>query len=498
MPNLNLNDFVDDNEKNERITAGFSDKDPIITVFLCILLGIFGLHSFYVGRSNSGKIRLALGLVCVLFALVQMKIGYLFVLLALLLSLIDFIKITKGEYRDADNKLIQVSGFFSIIKVICMPYILFVGIAALFLFDPEPKASDNTTQVIQTPPKDIPVAEKTFEALYKCKYEKEEDEAEKCAAEYNKRLEIAVRTIDSIYAEGNVREAIKLSRIFYDILQSDGSTINFEEYVPTKDGVIKRIEKILPPKGCIQDSVQYANYLSTIYEIEKVLDSDDETMSKINKKYFSYLNRNCKLPHYDANVIITEERYIAGALKNKSITSSKATVLFNEIFKEIDESDFIAMKSMNEGKSYKGYGFVEKKKNRTISYIEAPSKELNDATALALAAFKVFSFEAYFPFTLHPSVENVEIGFNISELEYNWYAGYYHGIYAVTIKTNKKTLDKYYEKNNIKPPKSIKSDNAMSDEDKNFFSQPLKYASIKKWCFKNGFTCSKYLVERTR
>lgn len=493
MPNLNLNDLVDDKEKIERTTAGFSDKDPVITVFLCLLLGVFGVHSFYVGRSNSGKIRLTLGLVCVLFALVQIKIGYLFVLLALLLSLIDFIKITKGEYRDVDDKLIQVSGIFSVIKIIYIPYILFVGIAALFLFDPEPKVSDNTTQVVQTSPKEIPVAEKTFEALYKCKYENKE-----CEEEYNKRLETAVQTIDSIYAEGDVREAIKLSPTFYKILQSDGSTISFEEIFPTKKGIEKRIDNLLPQKGCIQDSLQYANYLSTIYGVEDALDIDDETWRGIIKKYFSYLNRNCKLLHYDANVVITEERFVRAALNHKYIASTKANALFNDIFKKIDEGDFAVMKSMNEGKSYKGYGVVEKKKNRTISYIEAPSKEFNDDMALVLAAFKVFSFEAYFPFTLHPSVENVEIGFNISELEYDWYTGYYHGIYAVTIKTNKKTLDRYYEKNNIKPPKSIKSNNAMSDEDKNFFAQSPSYSDIKRWCNKNGFVCSKYLVERTR
>lgn len=492
MPNLNFNDFVGDKEKNERNTAEFSDKNPLITAFLCLFLGFWGLHSFYVGRSNSGKFRLALGLLCVLLAIVRIKLGYLFVLLALLLSLIDFLKIAKGEYRDVDDKIIQVSGF-GVVTQICSCYFIFVGIAAIFLFDSEPKVSDNNTQVTQTSPKDVPANEKTFEALYKCKFEKDE-----CAAEYNRRLEIGTHIIDSIYAKGDVREVIKLSQMFYNILQSDGSTISFEEIFPTKKGIEKRIDNLLPQKGCIQDSLQYANYLSTIYGVEDALDIDDETWRGIIKKYFSYLNRNCKLLHYDANVVITEERFVRAALNHKYIASTKANALFNDIFKKIDEGDFAVMKSMNEGKSYKGYGVVEKKKNRTISYIEAPSKEFNDDMALVLAAFKVFSFEAYFPFTLHPSVENVEIGFNISELEYDWYTGYYHGIYAVTIKTNKKTLDRYYEKNNIKPPKSIKSNNAMSDEDKNFFAQSPSYSDIKRWCNKNGFVCSKYLVERTR
>lgn len=492
MPNLNLNDFVDDKEQSERMAQGFSDKDPLTTALLCLFLGSFGLHSFYVGRSNSGKLRLALGLLCVLLALMQIKLGYLFFLLALLLSLIDFLKITKGEYRDVNNKLIKISGFFGIVKLIYVSYFIVIGFASLFLFDSEHETSNSSTQVVQVPPKDIPVKERTFEALYKCKYEKQE-----CAAEYNKRLEIAVQTTDSIYAEGDVREAVKLFQTFYSILKSDGSTISFEEYVPTKESVEKRIDNLLPQKGCIEDSLQYANYLSTIYEVEKYFDRDDDAI-KAFTKYFNYLNRNCKLKHYDANVIITEERFIASALKNKTITKSKATALFNEIFKQVDKDDFIAMKSINDGKSYKGYGSIEMKKNRTVSYVEAPSKEFDAAMALMASAFNLFSFEANFPFVMHPSVENVEIGFNISELEYNWYAGYYYGIYAVTIKASRKSLDKYYEKNNIVPPRGIGSELAMSAEDKEFFSGLPSYASMKRWCSKNGFICSKYLIERTR
>ena len=480
-------------------------QNPWRVGLLCAFLGVLGVHNFYLGNRNKGLLQI-LWLPVLLLSFIIFKInemsGFIFVtmggllwLVAGLSAFVDMINIARGKFKDGKGMVIRRNPSIILVYVLWMFFLILIKACI-----PESGNSvqenlneaGNTKDYVQ-PNKNIPVKERDFEALDKCKYENKE-----CEEEYNNRLDAAIQTIDSIYAEGNVRESIKLSPTFYKILQSDGSTISFEEIVPTKKGIEKRINNLLPQKGCIQDSLQYANYLSTIYDVEKVLDIDDEDLSKINKKYFSYLNRNCKLPHYDANVIITEERFVKAALNRKDISSTKANALFNDIFKEINEADFAAMKSMNEGKSWKGLGFVEKKKNRTISYIEAPSKEFNDATALAVAAFKVFSFEAYFPFTLHPSVENVEIGFNISELEYNWYAGYYHGIYAVTIKTNKKTLDKYYERNNIKPPKSIKSDNAMSDEDKNFFSQPLKYASIKKWCSKNGFVCSKYLIERTR
>lgn len=502
MPNSNQN--LNPEIKCD-LTPEENQKNPWKIGLLCVFLGVFGVHNFYLGNRNKGLLQI-LWLPVLLLSFIIFKInemsGLIFVTMGGLLSLVaglsafvDVINIARGKFKDGKGTIIHRNP--SIIPVY-MLWIIFLILIKACIPESGNSVQENLNEVGNTkdnvqPNKNIPVKERNFEALNKCKYENKE-----CEEEYNKRLETAIQTIDSIYAEGDVREAIKLSPTFYKILQSDGTTISFEEIFPTKKGIEKRIDNLLPQKGCIQDSLQYANYLSTIYDIEKILDIDDENLSKIIKKYFSYLNRNCKLPHYDANVIITEERFVKTALNRKDITSTKANALFNDIFKEIDEADFTAMKSMNEGKSFKGYGTVEKKKNRTISYIEAPSKELNDATALAIAAFKVFSFEAYFPFTLHPSVENVEIGFNISELEYNWYAGYYHGIYAVTIKTNKKTLDRYYEKNNIKPPKNIKSDNAMSDDDKNFFAQPLTYSSIKRWCSKNGFVCSKYLVERTK
>lgn len=495
---LNLNQNLKKNADTESNSLqAQSLENPWKVGLLCVFLGTLGVHNFYIGNRNKGLLQIfwlpILLLSFVIFKINEMS-GFIFLIMSVLMLLVaglsafvDMINIARGKFKDGNGKLIQKN--YPIIFVYVLWMIILILVKACL---PESgSAVQENVNAVQIKQYDIPLNERSFEDLYKCKYVKDE-----CALEYNKRLEIAVQTIDSIYAEGNIREAVELSQMFYNILRSNGSTIRFEEHVPTKDGVEKRINNLLPEKGCIEDSLQYANYLSTIYEVEKSLNRDD--VNNDFSKYFSYLNRNCKLKHYDANVVVTEERFVARALKNKSITSSKATALYNEIFKKIDENDFIAMKSMNEGKSYKGYGSVEKKKNRTISYVEAPSKEFNDATALAVAAFKILSFEAYFPFVLHPSVEYVEIGFNISELEYNWYAGYYHGIYAVTIKSNKKTLDGYYEKNNITPPKKINSKVAMSEEDKKFFSQSLSYSSIKKWCNKNGFVCSKQLIERTK
>lgn len=485
-----------DCKRADSFSNEFSNKNPFITSLLCQTLGFWGAHLFYVERMTAGIIRLLLGMLGILLMCndESFSFGILFFLVTLILTFLDIKKIITGNFYDVNNKKIfSTSKFYKLVNVVWFPLYSVLAISYLCVSLYGYDTSSNTTHITQIPPKDIPINERPFEALNKCKYENKE-----CEDEYNKRLETAIQTIDSIYAEGNVREAIKLSPTFYKILQSDGSTISFEEIVPTKKGLEKRIDNLLPQKGCIQDSLQYANYLSTIYDVEKVLDINDEDLSKINKKYFSYLNRNCKLPHYDANVIITEERFVKAALNRKDISSIKANTLFGDIFKKIDENDFVMMKSINEGKSWKGLGVVEKKKNRTISYVEAPPQNFDSNMALMAAAFNIFSFQAYFPFKLHPSVENVEIGFNISELEYNWYAGYYHGIYAVTIKTTKKNLDTYYKRNNIKPPSKAGSDNAMSDADKAFFTTLPNYNSIKRWCSKNGFVCSKYLVERTK
>ena len=175
----------------------------------------------------------------------------------------------------------------------------------------------------------------SFEQLYGCK-------KIECYDEYKKRLKEAVAYVDSVYAEGFVGEASQLSTLFYGILKSDGSTINMKNEAPSAESVAKRIEKLYPQKGCIEDSVKYVNYFSTIYEVEKNLQPDDEKIEKNFKKYFGYLNKNCKLHHYDENVLVMEERFVAKALKRKDITVSKANNLRKDMRKGeilVDERD---------------------------------------------------------------------------------------------------------------------------------------------------------------
>lgn len=192
----------------------------------------------------------------------------------------------------------------------------------------------NTSQDA-SPAKEISIEEMSFEQLYGCK-------KIECYDEYKKRLKEAVAFVDSVYAEGNVGDASQLSAWFYAILKSDGSTIDMRNEAPSVEGVAKRIEQLYPPKGCIEDSVQYVNYFSTIYEVEKNLQPDDEKIKKVFKKYFGYLNKNCMLHHYDENVLAMEERFVTNALERKDITVSKAQNLRNDMRKGeilVDERD---------------------------------------------------------------------------------------------------------------------------------------------------------------
>lgn len=226
---------------------------------------------------------------------------------------------------------------FKINTILLKPIIVF-AIAFIGCTDKDGEKSKsnqvNTSQAV-SPAKEISIEEMSFEQLYGCK-------KIECYDEYKKRLKEAVAYVDSVYAEGNVDDASQLSAWFYAILKSDGSTINMRNEAPSAESVARRIEKLYPPKGCIEDSVQYVNYFSTIYEVEKNLEPDDEKIKKIFKRYFGYLNKNCKLRHYDEDVLTMEEHFVTGALKRKDITVSKAQNLRNDMRKGeilVDERD---------------------------------------------------------------------------------------------------------------------------------------------------------------
>lgn len=61
----------------------------LVTLLLCWFLGVFGIHSFYVGKTGIGIVQLLTLGGCGIWALV------------------DFIMILVGSYRDENGKLLQ-------------------------------------------------------------------------------------------------------------------------------------------------------------------------------------------------------------------------------------------------------------------------------------------------------------------------------------------------------------------------------------------------------
>ena len=71
--------------------SGTSEKGFVPTVLLCFFLGTFGIHRFYVGKVGTGVLQL--------FTLGGLGIW----------TLIDFIMIVVGAFKDGDGRPIKAS-----------------------------------------------------------------------------------------------------------------------------------------------------------------------------------------------------------------------------------------------------------------------------------------------------------------------------------------------------------------------------------------------------
>jgi hypothetical protein len=71
-----------------KIDDGISDKDFLATLILCLFLGVFGAHRFFVGKSGSGILQV-------------LTLGGLGIW-----TLIDFVVILTGNFKDSEGKKI--------------------------------------------------------------------------------------------------------------------------------------------------------------------------------------------------------------------------------------------------------------------------------------------------------------------------------------------------------------------------------------------------------
>jgi TM2 domain-containing membrane protein YozV len=86
-------------------TAGVSPKSRLATTLLAFFLGMFGAHRFYIDKTGTAILMLALTSVGIHLCLVIVGI---FVLIAVRIwSLIDFIIAVTGSMRDRDGLLIE-------------------------------------------------------------------------------------------------------------------------------------------------------------------------------------------------------------------------------------------------------------------------------------------------------------------------------------------------------------------------------------------------------
>ena len=88
------------------ITEGISTKSRIAAALFAWFLGTLGIHRFYIGKIGTGIMILVLGIVGWSTTWL-LGFGYIFLTIAGLWALIDFIIIVAGRMKDNGGKLIK-------------------------------------------------------------------------------------------------------------------------------------------------------------------------------------------------------------------------------------------------------------------------------------------------------------------------------------------------------------------------------------------------------
>ena len=92
--------------KGAVVTGDISPKSRLTTTLLCVFLGIFGAHRFYLGKTGTAVGMLILGILY-LATVWLWGLGFLFLLAVGIWALIDFIYAVSGNMRDKEGKLIK-------------------------------------------------------------------------------------------------------------------------------------------------------------------------------------------------------------------------------------------------------------------------------------------------------------------------------------------------------------------------------------------------------
>jgi|YelNatPaOPRAMG01_1025707.scaffolds.fasta_scaffold01105_8 TM2 domain-containing membrane protein YozV len=88
------------------MTIGFSDKSRKKALLLCIFLGIFGAHRFYIGKIGTGLLMLFIGFLWIVFS-IHFKMFYFYLFIPLIIWVIfDLLLIILGKMKDINGNIV--------------------------------------------------------------------------------------------------------------------------------------------------------------------------------------------------------------------------------------------------------------------------------------------------------------------------------------------------------------------------------------------------------
>lgn len=88
------------------MAIGFSDKSRKVATLLCIFLGIFGAHRFYIGKVGTGLLMLLIGFLGIVLSItLKTFCWYIFLPLGIWV-VIDLIAILLGKMKDINGNIV--------------------------------------------------------------------------------------------------------------------------------------------------------------------------------------------------------------------------------------------------------------------------------------------------------------------------------------------------------------------------------------------------------